>query len=534
MINRISILMINLMLLYITLPAQVVHTKNFDRFTNYKIDDWITYAPATHITSIDVGDEFVYFGTPAGGILRYNVYEKEWEFPYTTSSGLRSNQILDVVYSYEDNVQEGWESRVVYALTDKGIDIYDPAFDYWSPAYIKNMPPNRRAAEEEVREFRNDPNLNFPNFYRPMNSELPNFFAQRNYLFRPPNEILDEENRVFYLTGARVVDFHQRLWIGTNGLGVASSDINDLTLNLHLQSITNISPHDVYYDGAENKLWIGGHSTKRIPAGIVCWDMKNNTWQKFEAPFYTGLYSDKVNAIAGNDHFIFFGTNYGLVRYTKKDGNWTTYTKGDQLESDEILDLEWFGDTLFIATAEGFNWTEPPHNRIVRPGDRKLNNTTIYRLSISDSLVYMASRNGIYTFDLENKKVSFLNTGSAILDINLTAIQVNQGGDIWTAGQKGIINYSKAEDKWQSFPDIVRYIHGKINDIQFTKRRVWFATDDGLLKYEPRKDYWYLYTTEDGLPSNKVFRVDPDGKNLWLSTAAGMTIFRWKRKGRTE
>jgi len=181
----------------LSLRAQVVHTKNFDRFSRYEISDWITYAPASYVTSVDVGDTYVYFGTRDGGILRYNLYEKMWDFPYTTSSGLRSNHIKDLVFSYVDDGSQNWQSHVLYALTDKGIDEYIPAFEYWRPAYAKSLPPKKHPTSQDIQDFKKQGDFLFPEFYRPKNKELPDFFMERNYMFRMPNEILDSENRIF-------------------------------------------------------------------------------------------------------------------------------------------------------------------------------------------------------------------------------------------------------------------------------------------------------------------------------------------------
>ena len=84
--------------LFLSLPAQSIQQIYFDRFTHYTIDDWITYAPATNITAVEIGDDYVYFGTRSGGILRYHLFDDYWDFPFTTSSGLRSNTILSLSY----------------------------------------------------------------------------------------------------------------------------------------------------------------------------------------------------------------------------------------------------------------------------------------------------------------------------------------------------------------------------------------------------------------------------------------------------
>ena len=106
--------------------AQIVHRLEADRFTHYRIDDWVSYAPALSITSIDIDPDYIYFGTTSGGILRYDKYANEWHYPYTTSSGLRSNQIYRVVYSAVDGF--------LYAQTPAGIDVFMPAEKFWRPS----------------------------------------------------------------------------------------------------------------------------------------------------------------------------------------------------------------------------------------------------------------------------------------------------------------------------------------------------------------------------------------------------------------
>ena len=64
--------------------SQVVHRLKADRFTHYRMEDWISYAPALNITSIDIDNDYIYFATNSGGILRYDKYANEWDFPYTT------------------------------------------------------------------------------------------------------------------------------------------------------------------------------------------------------------------------------------------------------------------------------------------------------------------------------------------------------------------------------------------------------------------------------------------------------------------
>jgi len=502
-----------------TVSAQVVQTMYFDRFTHYDLDDWITYAPGTDITAVEIGEDYVYFGTRFGGILRYHLYENYWDFPFTTSSGLRSNAILKL--SYDEN------NRKLYAQTSKGVDVFDFGFNYWQP-FNGTMPPQRQPLNIEVTEFKKDKRSNqFPPYYRPSFSELPDFFTGREYLFRPPNEIVDSYNRIFHIKGEMIADKFNRLWVATDGLGPAVASLTDNTLKIMPQSLPNIYPHDLIFDGDD--IWIGGQSNGYIPSGICLWRGNPDSWYYFEAGLIRGIYDHNIHAITGAKRYIFFGSQQGLIRYDKKKKRWETFTRQQRLLSEKINDLYIYKNTLFIATDRGFNWMDLGYDEINRSKNRKLNNIPVTRIAATDSSLLFATPYGIYQYFPEKDSLALLKTGSSVMDVQIGAVGVHHDS-LWFAGQNGVAYFDPLHKSWQSFTQI-RF---KFYDIAFTPGNVWFATSEGLLKYVIKQNYWYLYTTQDGLAHNTVYRIDVDDVDLWLSTQSGITIFRWYRPGRVE
>ncbi len=508
---------------YNTLFCQAVNRMQFDRFTHYKCDDWITYAPARFITSIDIGDDYVYFGTRNGGILRYHLYDNFWDFPFTTSNGLSSNTILKVVFDAE--------YRKLFAQTNKGIDVYNFAFEYWEDAGTESLPGRRQPDPNELQEYLQQGNFSYPAHYRPELSELPNFFGTRDFEFRPPHEILDRFNRIFHLNPERILDKFRTLWLSTDGLGPVSADMTTQSLKVNPQSLPNISPRDVFFDG--DIVWIGGIAKKQSPVGITAWSDEDNTWIDYEARHNYNINSDDIYCISGNDDYIFFGSKNGLIRLNKKEKIWNTFTVFHGLESDKINDLTFFRDQLYIATDRGFNWMAPYGKHINESDDNKLKGLSVHKILALDSSLILAASHGLYQYDPAADKLEFVVSKSAILPIGVTAIN-SFSDSLWTAGKNGIILYDIKNDFWRSFPQIQDRLKTEFHDIAFTEGHVWFACSNGLLKYNIDGNYWYLYTKKDGLPSNKVFHIDADGDNLWLSTAAGVTIFRWYRPGRIE
>jgi hypothetical protein len=496
--------------------SQVVHTKDFDRFTVYRITDWITYGPANEITSIDIGQAEAYIGTRKGGILRYDLFNGKWKYPFTTGSGLRSNHIFRVVYDYH-------EDRI-YALTPKGIDVYNEAFNYWEPANLDRLPERRRPTLEEIREFRKRGGYDFPAFYRPGNSELPDFFTDRAYLYRIGGEILDSENIAFQLTD-RVTDQFRQIWVGTNGIGVGIGDLNTLNLNIIHRSIPDIELRDILFSG--NNLWAAGIGIPSNQCGIGFWNRKKDVWQYHRAGYNLDIKNDNIHVIEAFKGNIYFGSEGGLLVFNKNKRFWKTLTQHDGLQSEIIYDLHTFNNNLFIAAETGFNWIDiggvihSPHNKI-------LNGTKIIKLASTDSLLLLATDNGIYTFSPENETINFFEVRAALPDHHITALK-KQKNELWIAGQTGIISYNFKTKRWASYPDIRQYIHGDIRDICFTRGHVWFATQNGLLEFDRGNNYWYLYTKKDGLADNNIYHIDKYKNKLWLSTAKGIAVFNHRR-----
>jgi len=501
--------------------AQVVHTLEVHRFTHYRPDDWISYAYALYINSIDIDEDYIYFATQDGGILRYDKYRNYWAYPYTTSNGLRSNRVLEIVYNANDGN--------MYARTDKGIDVLRFADGYCKPASIKTMPQRRAPNLSELSEMNRKKKLRYPLYFRPPNSYLPDFFTSIYYNYHLDGTIYDRENREYKLTD-RVTDQWQRVWFGTTGLGPARADLFTLTLDFLPQSISDISPRDKLLAGPH--VWIGGmQNNGGTIGGIVHWDRDNDEWEYFEAPFISRLYDDRVRVIDSGAWFIAFGTEQGVAIYDLSKSTWKSLSVQAGLESDEINDLLVLDNRIFVATMYGFNWINLPDYTIREPEQRTLNNVRINQLAADEKNLWLATRQGLYRMNLEAMQPEFVPSRAAGGDLFIRALE-RIGDELWMANSSGVTVYDTQKNTWRSYTSLSKAFH--FNDIHATDKAVWFATDEGLLKYETDDNYWRLFTERDGLLSNRVFHIDDEDGFLWLSTESGITIFNYDRPGQTD
>ena len=511
--NKISLFFLLYICGYNLLAAQMVQKLTADRFTHYDYDDWISYAPALQITSVDMDESYVYFASSSGGILRYNKYENNWEYPFTTSNGLRSNRVKKVIYSAED--------LSLYAQTNSGIDRYNAADRFWQPSDRTNLPFRHEPSASELEGIKPDKDYRFPPYFRPPNSYLPDFFTDVNLIYNPGGIIYDRYNKEFKFTD-RIVDSWQRLWIGSNGMGPLKADLYNWRLESLMQSIPFISPRDIFLQ--DDLIWIAGLNQGLEIGGISSWDRSDNTWQYFEARYIPQLYKDDVFAIDGNDKYLVFATVDGVAIFEIRTNRWLTLNTQAGLEGDRVNDVLVVGDTAYVASEFGFNWIDLNTQKVYESNQTVLDHVMIHQLAYKDSLVWAATRFGLYSIDITRDKIVNYPTRAAMVDYNLTAIETSEN-ELWMANKNGVAWWDQIKDEWHSFPDLD--LRPSIRDIAFTENCVWFATDMGVLKFDRIRNYWRLFTENDGLINRDTYHLDPEKEFLWISTAAGISRFRW-------
>ncbi len=504
-------------LLLTNLNAQIIQTLKYDRFTHYEPDDWITYAPANTITSIDVGFENVYIGTLNGGILRYNIYDNEWLFPLTNGIGLRNNRINKVIFDHQ--------LGNVYAQTPSGTDEYNPGFLFFRPV-SEFTEPTRKTPDFP----RDNQSFRFPPYSRPANSQIPNLIPPGNFEILLDGQVFDPANNQFEFTD-RVVDIKYNLWLGTTGTGIAKADLDLLRVEFFYRSIPDILPRDILINRKE--IWIAGISNNAKRDGIARWNRRNDSWDFFKKDVVFEIFESDVNTIEKYHDLILFGTEKGLLSYNYKNNKWKNLGKIGSIKYDPVYDILAAGDTVFIGTNNGLHYTDKQLKTADPINMKELINTVVYKIVRWKNGIFIATERGIYRYDMTEKELNFFSIKTASLDNNITAVGI-ANDTLWFAGQNTIGYMDLVKKNWRSFPEVSRELFSDIRHISFTEYYVWFATERGLLRYDPYRDYWYLYTTEDGLPSNNIYNIDPEGDFLWISTEAGVSKFRWYSENRFE
>lgn len=290
------------------------------------------------------------------------------------------------------------------------------------------------------------------------------------------------------------------MWAGTffGGLNYYSKENARFEKYYPLQGENSISGSAVREICSDNKgnLWIGTED-----AGINKLNLKTGKFTHYTSTGKKGDVSyPNIHGLLALDDQLFIGPflhgmeimdiNTGLIKERFK----LIGSKGD-LVSDFVLCIYLTKDsTLFIGTAysgSGLFKYDRKHSTFTRIPQIPYNS---------------------YVFDIEEDEKGNIWTGS-----------VAQGAFYYNpkTGKSGNIRFGdKVKGKIvNEFP-----VYGILED---SDHAMWFTTEGGgMIRLSPDRKTLKKFTTENGLPSNVLFRMlEDDDKRLWISSLKGLICF---------
>ena len=513
-----------------------------ERLFHYRPGDWTSYQVSRYVSSLTLGNEFVYFGT-TGGIWRYQFFEHTWYRPFTESDGMASSNVQDVLYDFD--------TGFLWCVTDAGISFHEPATEYWRNISgtrfgdILDFGLGREYVWVKTRTgyFRIDAITGFIwastttpgsadqiRWSEKMEAGIDQqYFVDADYLI-VQDGIQDAHLRVYSFTDAVQDQFNNR-WLGTWGLGTAHAKTNMLDLNFH--QIGPYAPDIRAMAWDEDGMWMGGFPDSETPHGITYWNMNEDTWHYHEAIYLPGLRSDAVTAIVVNGPDIWLGTSYGLAKYNTETGEWRTFSPQHNLWDREITSLAMNDSVLWAGTIYGINRIKLDGHIIEKVRDKQLVHLHIFQLEVDEEGVWAGTDRGIFRYRANEKEWRFKKGYGGMLTHDITAVAA-YGNEVWFGTDDGIEMINKRTGEWTGYPTAHFTTGDYIYTILPDDQAVWFGTDQGLLKYIRDEDRWRLFTVDDGLPDNVIQWILLDGDDLWLGTPRGLTRFYWNAPYRVD
>lgn len=253
---------------------------------------------------------------------------------------------------------------------------------------------------------------------------------------------------------------------------------------------------------------------------------------------------DTVTSILYEDRTekLWVGTVKGLYRFDGK--SWKQFQT--ELGNVHVTSLTAQGATLWIGTTNGlFSY----RNGVVEPKGKVLPSQYVSALAWSEMRkeLYVGLK-GAGIARLQPKKDNqskdrwnLYNQEDGILDLDPTAIVVDSSGHVWSAHREGLSHFNLR--KWEQ----IRFDNNEVHSLSVSaKGGIWIGTSKGAWYHMPayatakgRKAEkenkseeatentgdWSHFHTGNGMASNHVWLLLPQGQDVWFSTSAGMERF---------
>jgi ligand-binding sensor domain-containing protein len=522
----------------------------------YQQGDWITYAVTRFVRSIAIGEEYIYFAT-TGGITRYNFFRNQWDFPWTTSNGLASNDI----YLVAKDLNTGY----LWCSTDNAVCCLETSSQLWKNSYLDEFGGNASdkiasigfgngqvyLVSERGQWFSSGSVSTMFNTVSPVQDtnqsiiwygakqvkkiSLPHFWLADGYQFNQNNlSILNSDLQNYEITDW-VQDPWQNLWLATWGLGAAKGSTVTMNMDLLPFGLFDQSVNAIGIDDKE--LWIGGIQQNSSQSGITRWLIPGGAPIYFENYLLTGFNNGEISAIVPDGNIIWFGTHNGLTRYDIRRNSWRTFTIANNLVSNWINDIAVDDNAVWIATDQGLSRLNKAAARL---DSIKISNVLystlrgreIYDLEISGDNLWAGTEVGLFVYEKLQNKGSFYSSVADPVSSPVYALSFIDD-ELWYGTDQGVSAFNILTG--ERFNPPAHYQNNlEINKILAAKDAVWIATDQGVFKYDRNGERWVQFTVEDGLPTDKVNAIYLDDNYIWFGTDAGLTRFYWNAPYRLD
>ncbi len=468
----------------------------------YLPGDWVSYSVFRYVTSIAQDYDHVYFGT-TGGITRYDRFLLRWDDPFTTSDGLPSNWIRDLAFDPDRNQ--------IWAYTYSGAASYQDVFGQWAwePSFPEYLSKSDTA-----------------------NVRLPDLFTEFGPTTAGGDWVMDSHLDRYPITNYLVGDYEDELWVGTWGLNAGLASLRHLQLKVFKFGLYDKDVKAILVDG--DQIWFGGTGFVNPSAGITRYDRKADRWDYYSSKYVPFLPGHRVNVMASDSLYVWFGTQNGLARMSKRDDQWRSYNSFGGLPYNEVTALESDGRYTWIGTSRGLAVYDLAADSLKSIDDPLLEDLYISCVLSDSYYVWVGTEYGVFTLDKENKTWYRFSTPDGLLNGWVRSMarwseQETPSGkeDIWFGTDVGILGYSPLSDERTVYDNRTNFPGLHVVKLACDKKHLWAATQDGVWKLNRATGIWVRYSTEDGLLDNNVQKLALDGDYIWFGTPQGATRFFW-------
>lgn len=337
---------------------------------------------------------------------------------------------------------------------------------------------------------------------------------------------------------------NQEYWVATESGIYIYNLVTNTSKNLRKRAGDpySIADNAVYTVCKDNQ---GGMWAGTFFGGLNYYSKENARFEKYYPLLGTNSISGSAVREISSDNKgnLWIGTeDAGFNKFNPKTGIFTNYTstgKKTAVSYPNIHGLLAIENQLFIGPfLHGMEIMDirtgliTDRFKLIGDKDDKISDFVmcIYLTTDSTLLVGTAYKgSGLFVYSRKEKK--FTRIKKIPYNSYVFAIEEDKQGNIWTGSDsQGAFYYHPKTGKHGNirFGDKVKNkiinefpVYGILED---SNRAIWFTTEGGgLIKVSADRKVVKKFTTENGLPTNVLFRVlEDDSKHLWISSLKGL------------
>jgi ligand-binding sensor domain-containing protein len=171
---------------------------------------------------------------------------------------------------------------------------------------------------------------------------------------------------------------------------------------------------------------------------------------------------------------------------------------------------------LLVGSVKGLIVTTPDALVGSIVSTRRLNNIDIRAIASVGGIAWLATAQGLYSFDPVNNVSQRYGAASGAPSDALTSVTTGSQGVVWVGSSNGIGRFVPSSHTWTVWRagdvpapglaanDVRDLIVARTKIGSDTHDIVWIATSAGVSRLDPALPSFTTFTQEDGLPSNSV------------------------------
>lgn len=519
--------------------------------SRFEAFDWTLYRQTGSIYSISEGYDYAYFATENAGILRFQLYQNNFDNPITTAQGLTDNQIFAVHFDHN--------TGMLWAASENSIDYSYNAEGNWFHIDLDETGLHREVRILQIGSSNNYIWINagstflkldkvsgivmglfpLPDEYdiswsskREQYLDIPN--RLKNYIIMDGwimnyNQFIDPFGKI---VGPTTFYFgkNSKVYIGMEDGTIFNGDVQMETFYPFSFGLNNTNV--AAFTKSDNS-WIVGPNYFNAE-GVTRYSYRKNEFQHIDFENSINLRSQSLYSILETDKEVWLGGNSAISIYNKKKDYWREISEANGLPNGEITSLAEDSSTIWVGTTKGLVKISKSNKRTEQIDlERLLRMRKINDLEIIGDNLWIATENYLLIYNQENNSLidfkNFGNTGNIKERKNIFTkfTDLFQNDDaIYISTSVGILKYNIQNEYWTVIVEPSAYEGSKVNNLVILNGYCFIGVDYGVWQINIENGYSQLF---DYPFIGSVQDMYIQGDILLIGSENGLIKYLWKK-----